>query len=133
MLSNLSTANKSRTMLKTNGKRKVTMKIRQLVNHWKNTITNDSPKTSLQVQIPIHDAARLAALADLFPALRYDEVVAELLHSALDEAQEAFPYVQGVKQTGEDEFGNPIYADDGYTPKFLALMKTHLARLEKER
>lgn len=107
------------------------MKIRQLVNHWQNTIQNDAPKTTLQVQIPVHDAARLAALADLFPALRYDEVVAELLHSALDEAQEAFPYVQGVKQTGEDEFGNPIYADDGYTPKFLELVKEHSQKLRR--
>ena len=106
------------------------MRIRQLVSHWQTTNGDDTPKVTLQIEVPIHNAARLAALADIFPALRYEEVVAELLHAALDEVQEAFPYVKG-KQVGEDEFGNPIYADDGDTPKFLELMKEHLHKLKR--
>jgi type VI protein secretion system component VasK len=106
------------------------MKIRQLVHHWQSTLDNDTPKTRLQFDIPIHDAARLAALADLFPALKAENILAELLHSALDEVQEAFPYVKGKKQISEDEIGNPIYEDDGYTPRFLNLMRTHLEKLK---
>jgi hypothetical protein len=106
------------------------MKIRQLVNHWQSTGDDDSPKVNLRIEIPIHDAARLAALADLFPALKSEEIVAELLHCALDEVQEAFPYIKGKKQVSEDELGNPIYEDDGYTPRFLSLMREHLAKLK---
>lgn len=106
------------------------MKIRQLVNHWQSTVDNESPKIRMQVEIPIHDAARLAALADLFPAIKSENILAELLHSALDEVQEAFPYVRGKKQISEDEMGNPIYEDDGYTPRFLTLMREHLKRLK---
>jgi type VI protein secretion system component VasK len=106
------------------------MKIRQLVSYWQTTgDSNDSPKVSLNIKISLHDAARLAALADLFPALKSEEVIAELLHAALDEVEEAFPYVAGKKQNSEDELGNPIYEDDGYTPRFLALMRQHLAKL----
>jgi len=106
------------------------MKIRQLVNHWQSTGDDNTPKVDLHVEIPIHDAARLAALADLFPALKAEEIVAELLHCALDEVQEAFPYIKGKRQISEDELGNPIYADDGYTPRFLALMREHLGKLK---
>lgn len=107
------------------------MRIRQLVNYWQGiNSSNDTPKIHLQIALPIHDAARLAALADLFPALKSEEIMAELLHSALDEVQEAFPYVGGKTQISEDELGNPIYADDGYTPRFLALMREHLAKLK---
>ena len=106
------------------------MNIRQLVHHWQSTSNDDSPKVNFQIKVPIQDAARLAALADLFPALKSEEIVAELLHCALDEVQEAFPYIQGEKQVSEDELGNPIYEDDGYTPRFLTLMREHLAKLK---
>ena len=108
------------------------MKIRQLVNHWQSTGDDNTPKVDLHIGIPIHDAARLAALADLFPALKSEEIVAELLHCALDEVQEAFPYIKGKRQISEDELGNPIYEDDGYTPRFLALMREHLGRLKSQ-
>ena len=106
------------------------MKIRQLIKRWHIVGGNTSPKTTITLELPIYDAARLAALSDMFPALRTEELVAELLHTALDEAQEAFPYINGSKQVGEDEFGNPIYEDIGHTPRFLALVKEHLSRLE---
>ncbi len=104
------------------------MKIRQLVNHWQSTGDDSSPKTRLHIDISIQDAARFAALADLFPALKAQEIIAELLHTALNEVEEAFPYIKGDKQVGEDEQGNPIYEDIGYTPRFLALVQQHLAK-----
>ena len=107
------------------------MKIRQLANHWQSMGDDSSPKTRLHIDIPIHDAARLAALADLFPALKAQEIIAALLHSALNDVEEAFPYVKGDTQVGEDEQGNPIYQDIGYTPRFLALVQQHLAKIEK--
>jgi len=108
------------------------MKIRQLVHHWQSTDDNDSPTVRLQIEVSIHDAARMAALADLFPALKAEKIVAELLNSALNEVQEAFPYVSGKKQISEDEQGNPIYEDDGYTPRFLALVREHLTKLKTQ-
>lgn len=107
------------------------MKIRQLVNHWQSTGDNTSPKARLHIDISTQDAARLAALADLFPALKAQEIIAELLHTALNEVEEAFPYIKGTKQVGEDEQGNPIYEDNGYTPRFLALVRHHLDKSEK--
>jgi len=105
------------------------MKIRQLINYWQNTGDDTSPKITQQISVSVYDAARLAALADLFPALKSEEIVAELLHAALNEVQEIFPYVKGQNKIGEDEQGNPIYEDEGYTPRFLALINQHLARL----
>jgi hypothetical protein len=74
------------------------MKIRQLVNHWQSTGDDSSPKTRLHIDISTQDAARLAALADLFPALKAQEIIAELLHTALNEVEEAFPYIKGTNK-----------------------------------
>lgn len=107
------------------------MKIRQLIERWHTVGGNTSPRTTMTLELPIHDAARLSALSEMFPALRTEELVAELLHTALDEIQEAFPYINGPKQIGEDEVGNPLYEDIGHTPRFLALVKEHLTKLEQ--
>lgn len=105
------------------------MKIRQLVDRWHTAGGHPSAKTTLTIELPINDAARLFALATMFPALKTEEITASLIHSALDEVQEAFPYVNGSKQVGEDEFGNAIYEDIGHTPQFLALVQQYLANV----
>lgn len=107
------------------------MKIRQLVNHWQSTGDDTSPKTRLHIDIATHDAARLAAIADLFPALKSQEIISALIHSALNDVEEAFPYIKGNKQVGEDEQGNAIFEDIGHTPRFSALVQQHLAKLDK--
>ena len=66
------------------------MKIRQLVNHWQSTGDNTSPKTRLHIDISTQDAARLAALADLFPALKAQEIIAELGYSNLKKSLAIF-------------------------------------------
>ncbi len=106
------------------------MKIRQLLEHWHSAGGHPSAKTTLTIELPVHDAARLFALATMFPALKTEEITASLIHSALDEVQEAFPYVNGSKQVGEDEVGNPIYEDIGHTPQFLALVQQYLDKVE---
>lgn len=107
------------------------MKIRQLLERWHSAGGQPSPKTTLTVELPVTDAARLFALSTMYPALKAEEIIAGLLHSALDEVQEAFPYVNGSKQVGEDEIGNPIYEDIGQTPQFLALVQQYLDKLDK--
>lgn len=107
------------------------MKIRKLLEQWQTLGGQQEAKMPLTLELPVRDVARIHALADLFPALKTEELVAELLHSVLDEVQEAFPYINGTKQVGEDEEGNPIYEDIGHTPQYLALVQQHLHKLAK--
>lgn len=77
------------------------------------------------VRLPVDDAARLAALAELFPGNTPDTLITDLLHAALDEVEASMPYVAGDTVIREDEFGDPIYEDVGLTPRFLETVKAH--------
>ena len=84
------------------------------------------------MRLSVHDAARIAALVEMFPHKPEGEIIAELLALALDQLEAALPYEQGNRVIAEDEMGDPVYEDVGLTPRFLALSKKHAARLEAE-
>lgn len=82
------------------------------------------------VQLSLDDAARLRALAELFPGNSSENLITDLLAEALDQIEASMPYVAGEKVIQEDEFGDPIYEDVGLTPRFLQLVKAHRRQLE---
>lgn len=84
------------------------------------------------VRLPLHDAARLLALAEMYPGRTETQLIGELLSAAIDELEAAFPYVQGSAVVAEDDHGDPIYEDAGLTPRFIALTRKHLRTLERE-
>lgn len=106
------------------------MKMQPLLTRWKSISRSPQPRLSLRTELDYHDAARLRALADLYPGCDIAVIMADLLHQALNDVEEAFPYVHGERQVGEDEFGNPVYEDVGLTPRFLELTRQHLHDLE---
>lgn len=108
------------------------MKMQHLLTRWQSLARVPEARLSLQAEIGHHDAARLRALADMYAGGDVSAVITDLLHVALDELEEAFPYTHGTRQVGEDEFGNPLYEDIGPTPRFLALTQKHLKVLAAE-
>jgi hypothetical protein len=106
------------------------MKMQQLLTRWNSLSRSPAPRVTLETELDYHDAARLQALADMYPGCDVATVMADLLHAALDELEESFPYVHGERQIGEDEFGDPLYEDVGPTPRFLDLTRKHLKTLE---
>jgi hypothetical protein len=107
------------------------MKMQQLLARWQSLSRQTETRLPLHIDIGHHDAARLHALAEMYGS-NVNDVLTDLLHVALDELEEAFPYVHGNQQVGEDEFGDPLYEDAGPTPRFLALTQKHLKLLEAE-
>lgn len=105
------------------------MTMRKLLDHWQSLVRNPEPRVDLSVALPRHDAARIYALAEMYPGLNVEEILGDVIHAALDELQEALPYVNGPRQVAEDEFGNPVYEDVGPTPRFLTLTQKHLRTL----
>ena len=79
--------------------------------------------------VPVDDAARVEALAELFPGNSTDALITDLLSKALDELEASMPYVPGDNVIREDEFGDPIYEDVGLTPRFLELVKAQRTKL----
>lgn len=108
------------------------MDIRTLLENWEHSGEQRLTVREYRVRLPIHDAARLAALEDLYPLKSKETIISELLGVALDAVQEALPYRPGSRVIAEDEMGDPIYEDTGPTPRFLALTRHHAARLQAE-
>lgn len=106
------------------------MKIRELARHWEHTAKGDLSKTRYAIHLDVEAAARLEALAEMYPKHHTEELLGELISAALEELEESFPYVQGSNVISTDELGDPLYEDVGPTPRFLALAREHLHRLQ---
>ncbi len=106
-------------------------KLQDLLQEWQSHSIQNLDEKEFSVKLSKQDAARINALSDLYPRLSAQDVTRELLHIALDEVEASFPYVKGSKVVAEDEEGDPIYEDDGLTPRYLKLTREHIKRLKK--
>ncbi|PSS49019.1 pilin assembly protein [Pseudomonas sp. BBP2017] len=102
------------------------MKIRELARHWEQNAKGRLSPTGHVLHLDLESAARLAALAEMYPKRRPEELLGELLGAALEELEASFPYIQGQQVIATDEEGDPLYEDIGPTPRFLALSRRYL-------
>ena len=105
------------------------MSFKNLLDTWSGSREPELTKERYSIRLTADDAARLQALADLFPGVAPETLVSDLLNAALDEIEAAMPYVPGEKVIREDDFGDPVYEDVGLTPRFLELVKEHRKQL----
>lgn len=108
------------------------MDIKALLQKWETADSVKMAPCEYRVRLPVPDAARVAALVEMYPHKSETEIITELLGAALDMVEAAFPYEQGTRVIAEDELGDPIYEDIGPTPRFLALSKKYMEWLLKE-
>ena len=106
------------------------MKFKPLLDRWKKTPAPARTAAEYAVRLPLDDAARLQALAELFPGRSIEEIVTDLLGAALDEIAAAMPYEKGPKVISRDDHGDPVYEDVGLTPRFVELTRKHKKKLE---
>ena len=105
------------------------MKIRELTQNWEQTAKGRITRNSYEVKLCLEDAARLAALNELYPKRRIEDLITDLLSSALEELEASLPYEAGTEVIARDEMGDPLYKDEGETPRYLALSRKHLQEL----
>jgi len=103
---------------------------RELLDSWRESAAVPRALQVYQVRLPVDDAARLAALAEMFPGRAPEQLITELLGAALEEVAAAMPYVAGKRVISTDEQGDPVYEDVGPTPRFIELARRHRQRLE---
>ena len=108
------------------------MKTRELVKRWEKDAKDKITVREFIVKLPLHDAARIMALAEMYPARTETQLITDLLGTALDELEEAFPYAKGDTVIAEDEYSDPIYEDVGLTPVFFEKTQKFLRQLESE-
>jgi hypothetical protein len=101
------------------------MKFKALLDRWKRHAPPALTARDYPVRLTLDDAARLHALAELFPGTRLDDIITDLLHAALDEVAASMPYEPGPKVISRDDQGDPVYEDVGLTPQFIELCRRH--------
>lgn len=82
-------------------------------------------------RLPVHVAAKLAALGDIYPNRTRTELVGDLLASALDAVEEALPSEQG-QVLFELPDGEKEYAMEGVRRQFRDRANAHFHELEAE-
>ena len=102
------------------------MKVNELIQHWENTASGAITQESWSIRLPVEDAARLQALAEMFPRRSVEGLLTDLVSAALNDLESGFPYVGGNTVIAQDEEGDPLYEDVGPTPRYLALTRKHL-------
>ena len=105
------------------------MKIRDLLKHWEGTRRPALTAETYAIHLPIEDAARIHALAEMFPAVPEKDILRDILAAALAELEAAMPYERGGRVVSEDDHGDPVYEDAGPTPRFLELTRKYKERL----
>ncbi|MFK8051827.1 MAG: type 1 pili tip component [Woeseiaceae bacterium] len=99
------------------------MSFKHLIDKWQTTPAITKSDAQYQFRLDTNDAARVEALASLFPGLDAESIIADLLHEALDSLEAAIPYEAGDKIIQKDEFDDPVYEDVGLMPAYVALLR----------
>jgi len=107
-----------------------TMTFKSLLDAWAAEQEPARTSETYAIHLRTEDAARVHALADLFPGISHERVITDLLSVALEQVEAAIPYVPGDKAIREDDFGDPVYEDKGLTPQFLDLAKKYRKQLK---
>ena len=108
------------------------MKSSDLHNLW--TAPDNSRITSKQFsfRLPVHVAAKLAALSEMYPKKSRTEIVGDLLATALDEVVKGMPFVAGRSFGYHPDSDEEIFEDIGPATTFWAIADRHYKDLEIE-
>jgi hypothetical protein len=106
------------------------VKFKSLLERWKKAAAPQKTAQQYAIRLGLDDAARLHALAELFPGQPIEEILSDLLRAALDEIAAAMPYERGPKVISRDDQGDPVYEDIGLTPRFVELSRKFKKELQ---
>jgi hypothetical protein len=86
------------------------MDVSDLMWYWEKHAGVGNAAGEFTVRLPMHDAARALALADMYSAETEAPIIAELLGAARNELPEAFPCTRRAGVIARDEYDDPVYA-----------------------
>lgn len=106
------------------------MKASDLTKVW--TMPDNTRLTAKQysIRLPVHVAAKISALCDLYPQKSRTEIIGDLLTAALNGVEESFPSIKGP-HANDDETGS-YYEDVGPAKQYRAIANKYYKELEKE-
>ena len=108
------------------------MKAEDLVKIWGAPDNSRLTNKQFSFRLPVHVAARIAALCEMYPTKSRTQIVGDLLSAALREVEQGFPEIRG-KEIGRDpDTGAMIYEDVGPYARYRALANRANAELEHD-
>ena len=108
------------------------MKSSDLLTLWEAPDNTRLTNKQFSFRLPVHVAARIAALCDMYPGKSRTQIVGDLLAAALDEVALQFPSVQGKFFIHDENSDQDVYEDAGPGARFRALANKHFMDLEAE-
>lgn len=104
--------------------------MKELLDRWQAQGPGRVTAQDYPVRLDLDDAARIHALAEMFPGRTREQLITDLLSAALDQLAAEMPYTPGKKVIATDEQGDPVYEDAGYSPRFMQLTRKNRKELE---
>lgn len=101
------------------------MKSNQLHDLW--TSPDNSRLTSKQFsfRLPVHIAAKIAALCEIYPQKNRTQIVADLLTTAIDDLEKHLPEAPGepVEENWNDDIAREVGEEEGVQLYYLGGMR----------
>lgn len=107
------------------------MKASDLANAWGSPDNSRLTSKQSSFRLPVHVAAKLAALSEMYPQKTKTQMVADLLSAALADLEQGLPSFPGKFFT-DDEQDGPLFEAIGPAERFRTLTNKHYIELEKE-
>lgn len=119
------------------------MKTSHLHDVWSSPDNSRLLSKQFSFRLPVHIAAKIAALGEIYPQKNRTQIVADLLSAALDDLEKQLPYMavpaDEADQKFEDELAHyenresdQLFQMAGIRARFRNLANRHYMELEKE-
>ncbi len=108
------------------------MEPQDLVKVWDAPDNSKLTPKQLSIRLPIHVAAKISALCDMYPRKTKTEIIGDLLSTALDQLANALPSYNGRELGYDHDSDEVIYETLGPLTHFRSLTDKYLKELESE-
>jgi len=114
------------------------IKSSDLLKIWSSPDSSRLIPKQISIRLPLHVAAKIYALEELYPTKSRTQIIGDLLSTALEELEDSLPSVKGnlIEVVPRDLIDSDedmnIYKDDGIRGRYFDLYTKHITALEKE-
>lgn len=108
------------------------MKASDLVASWTSRDNKRLTSRQFSIRLPVHIAARIAGLCDMFPTKTRTDIMADLLDSALEELEKSFSHHYSEDDEIDVIDGMAIYPNKDSYGDYARAVNKHYEELEKE-
>ncbi|MER0203753.1 MAG: hypothetical protein DU480_07815 [Nitrosomonas sp.] len=108
------------------------MKASELVASWTSHDNKRLTSKQVSIRLPVHIAARVFGLCDMFPNKTRTDIIADLLNSSLEELEKTLTHQYSEDDEIDVINGMGVYPNTGSFGDYARAVNKHYAELEKE-